>query len=99
MLTKEEITKVLREIYPYMASEYGVKRIGLFGSYAKDTPTETSDLDLVVEFDRPRSLSEKNSHGLHYVCWTRGPCALYWPHENIQTVQPRPAVPLAPGSA
>ena len=53
MLTKEEITKVLRENYPYLVSEYGVKRIGLFGSYAKDMPTETSDVDIVVEFDGP----------------------------------------------
>lgn len=53
MLTKEEIMKILREHYPYLASEYGVKRIGLFGSYAQDTPTEASDADVVVEFDRP----------------------------------------------
>jgi predicted nucleotidyltransferase len=52
MLTKEKITKILQENYPYLASEYGVKRIGLFGSYAKDVPTEKSDVDLVVEFDR-----------------------------------------------
>ena len=51
MLTKEEITKVLREDYTYLASEYGVKRIGLFGSYAKDMPTETSGVDIVVEID------------------------------------------------
>ena len=53
MLTKEEITKVLQENFSHLASEYGVKRIGLFGSYAKDTSTETSDVDIVVEFDRP----------------------------------------------
>jgi predicted nucleotidyltransferase len=53
MLTKEAITKVLREKYPYLAAEYGVKRIGLFGSYAKDIPTEASDIDLVVEFEWP----------------------------------------------
>ena len=53
MLTKEEIIRVLQENSPYLASEYGVKRIGLFGSYAKDTPTETSDVDIVAEFDRP----------------------------------------------
>lgn len=53
MSTKEEIIQALQENYPYLASEYGVKRIGLFGSYAKDRPTETSDVDIVVEFDRP----------------------------------------------
>ncbi len=53
MLTKEGVIKVLQENYPYLASEYGVKRIGLFGSYAKDILTEKSDVDIVVEFDRP----------------------------------------------
>lgn len=40
MLTKEAITKVLHEKYPHLAAEYGVKRIGLFGSYARDMPNE-----------------------------------------------------------
>jgi predicted nucleotidyltransferase len=53
MLTKEKIITILQENYAYLASEYGVKRIGLFGSYAKDVPDETSDVDIVVEFDRP----------------------------------------------
>jgi predicted nucleotidyltransferase len=53
MLTKNEIIRILKEKYPFLAAEYGVKRIGLFGSYAKNTPAETSDVDIVVEFDRP----------------------------------------------
>ena len=53
MLTKEAISKVLRENHPYLAAEYGVKRIGLFGSYAKDVSSGASDIDLVVEFERP----------------------------------------------
>ncbi len=53
MLTKEEITELLRSEYPYLSSKYGVKRIGLFGSFAKGSASETSDVDLVVEFERP----------------------------------------------
>jgi len=30
-----------------------VKRIGLFGSYAKGTPNPDSDVDLIVEFEKP----------------------------------------------
>ncbi|MYI93280.1 nucleotidyltransferase family protein [Candidatus Poribacteria bacterium] len=48
------MTDILSEKTEYLASEYGVKRIGLFGSYAKGTSIEpTSDVDIVVEFDRP----------------------------------------------
>lgn len=53
MLTQEKITDLLREKYPDLVSEYGVKKIGLFGSYAKGMPHATSDIDLVVEFERP----------------------------------------------
>lgn len=53
MLTREKVTSILREKYPYLASEYGVKRIGLFGSYAQGVPNEASDIDIVVEFERP----------------------------------------------
>lgn len=44
---------LLRQHYAYLAAEYGVKRIGLFGSYARGEPTEASDIDLIVEFERP----------------------------------------------
>lgn len=44
---------LLRQQYSYLAAEYGVKRIGLFGSYAQGEPDEASDVDLVVEFERP----------------------------------------------
>jgi len=53
MVTKEQIMRSLREQYPYLAAEYGVKRIGIFGSYAKGQPDETSDVDIIVEFERP----------------------------------------------
>ena len=56
MLTRKQITDTLADKAPYLASEYGVKSIGLFGSYAKGTPTEASDVDVVVEFARPIGL-------------------------------------------
>jgi predicted nucleotidyltransferase len=53
MLTRDEILTMLSNHYPHLAAEYAVKRIGVFGSYASDSPTETSDIDLVIEFDHP----------------------------------------------
>jgi len=53
MLVKTEIKEILREKRTYLATEFGVKRIGLFGSYLNSTQTIDSDIDLVVEFDRP----------------------------------------------
>ncbi len=34
-------------------SKYNVKRIGIFGSYAKGQPKEESDVDVLVEFEKP----------------------------------------------
>lgn len=53
MLTKEKIVKLLQEKHPYLAAEFGVSKIGLFGSYAKGQSGDASDIDLIVEFERP----------------------------------------------
>ena len=55
-MTREKIIEILRKELPYLVSEYGVKRIGLFGSYAKGTPAEDSDIDILVEFEKPIGL-------------------------------------------
>jgi uncharacterized protein len=53
MTSKEEITALLNEKRAYLAAEYGVQKIGLFGSYEKGTASAESDIDLVIEFSRP----------------------------------------------
>ncbi len=53
MLTKKTITDILRENIPYLVSEYGIRRIGLFGSYVKGNQNENSDVDIIAEFDKP----------------------------------------------
>ena len=53
MLTRDRIVALLQENYPYLAAEYGVRRIGLFGSYPKGLADEASDVDVLVEFERP----------------------------------------------
>ena len=53
MTSKEKITALLEEKRAYLAAEFGVKKIGLFGSYEKGTATAESDIDLVVEFAQP----------------------------------------------
>lgn len=51
----QDITTIKDVIGP-IARLYGVKRIYLFGSYAKGTATEESDIDLLVEKGTPMSL-------------------------------------------
>ena len=53
MRTRDETLRILRDNLPRLKTEYGLKRLALFGSAARDTQTEDSDIDLIAEFDRP----------------------------------------------
>ena len=47
---REEILTILQQNREAIRS-YGVRRLGLFGSYARGEATDGSDLDFVVEFE------------------------------------------------
>jgi predicted nucleotidyltransferase len=51
--TRDEMIAILRDLKAEVAPRFGVRRFGLFGSYARDEQSEQSDLDLLVEFERP----------------------------------------------
>jgi predicted nucleotidyltransferase len=50
-MTKMYILNFLKEHRDEMKERFGLIRIGLFGSYAKDTADEESDIDLYAEFE------------------------------------------------
>lgn len=49
MLTKNKILQILQEKKDLL-TQYGVKRIGLFGSYSKNIQHKNSDIDILVDF-------------------------------------------------
>lgn len=49
-MTKNDVLQKLSEEKEYIQKTYGVDKIGLFGSYAKDMQTPNSDIDIYVEF-------------------------------------------------
>ncbi len=53
MLTRAEIESKLRQMKPELAYKFHVSQIGYFGSFANDKQTESSDLDILVEFSEP----------------------------------------------
>ena len=53
MLTKNDVLLKLRELKPMLQKEYSIKRIGLFGSFSDNTHQESSDIDILVELEKP----------------------------------------------
>jgi len=47
--TKDELVKRLRDLDP-MLRELGVNKLGIFGSFVRGNPHDSSDVDLLVEF-------------------------------------------------
>lgn len=56
MRTLSEIEKILREQKPILRERFRVKEIGIFGSVVRGEQKETSDIDLLVEFEEPIGL-------------------------------------------
>lgn len=53
MITKNEILSKLTELKPILYKDFSVKEIGLFGSYSNSSNTEESDIDILIEFEKP----------------------------------------------
>lgn len=51
-LTRTDVLEALQRHRPEL-KRFSVRTIALFGSYAKDAQTDSSDLDFVVEFSAP----------------------------------------------
>ena len=49
---KKEVIEIIRSIKPEIKARYGVQRLGLFGSYARERQRKRSDIDILVAFSR-----------------------------------------------
>ena len=53
MVTSEQILATLRQFKEESGKEFGIELIGIFGSVARGTATDNSDVDVVVKMTRP----------------------------------------------
>jgi len=51
VLNLKRITNILKEHKEELKKKYGIKEIGIFGSYVREEYKEKSDLDILVEFE------------------------------------------------
>lgn len=52
-MKRDEILDALRTHKEILTERFGVAELSVFGSYARDQATETSDLDILVKFEGP----------------------------------------------
>jgi len=52
MNTKEQYIPILRKFVNEHGTEYGISRMGIFGSVARGEQTGESDVDVLVEFGK-----------------------------------------------
>lgn len=52
----EEYKAKIIELKPFLKKEYGIKNIAIFGSYVKGEEKSDSDLDILIEFEKPIGL-------------------------------------------
>ncbi len=57
-MSTDGILRRLHSLLPELRRQYRVKTLGLFGSYVHGGHRKTSDLDVLVEFDRAPTLFE-----------------------------------------
>ncbi len=55
-MKRKDVIRILNEHTAELTGRYGVKSLALFGSVARDQASPISDVDLLVEFDRPVGL-------------------------------------------
>jgi uncharacterized protein len=51
-MDKKEIIEIIQKRKPELTTRYGVRRLGLFGSYVKNQQRKKSDVDILVQFSR-----------------------------------------------
>jgi len=56
--TFDEVLRTLRVHLPDLRERYGVRTLGVFGSYVRGEQKPRSDLDLLVEFEQAPTLPE-----------------------------------------
>lgn len=52
-MKQEKIREKIHEQLPLLKAKYHVKKIGIFGSFARNEQKKGSDIDILVEFEIP----------------------------------------------
>ncbi|MDR0691413.1 MAG: nucleotidyltransferase family protein [Prevotellaceae bacterium] len=82
MQTTNDYLRLLRDYKSQHAAEYGIERMGIFGSVARGDQTEDSDVDIYIEASR---MSLFGLAGLHIALekYLKAPVDIICKHDNM----------------
>ncbi len=63
-MNRQRVLELLSRSKPELQVRFGVTRLALFGSIARDTATSGSDVDILVAFDGPAI--SRRYFGVHF---------------------------------
>ncbi len=64
---KSPVFRKLRNVLPAIRTRYGVKQIGIFGSFARSEQTRSSDVDVLVEFVDGQATFDNFMHLVYFL--------------------------------
>ncbi len=53
MITRKEAIQRISQAKPLLQKEFGVREIGIYGSFARNEQSESSDIDIMIVLERP----------------------------------------------
>ena len=81
-MKREQALKLLREHKQELEEQYGITRLGIFGSVARDEADERSDVDVVVEMKPDLFARVSLKEELETILRTKVDLVRYWRRMN-----------------
>jgi predicted nucleotidyltransferase len=81
-MRREQALNVLREHKKEFEEQYGVTRLGIFGSVARDEAIDPSDVDVVVEMPPDMFARVSLKENLEAILRVKVDLVRYWPRMN-----------------
>ncbi|PWW81189.1 nucleotidyltransferase [Prosthecochloris marina] len=81
-MQRKEVLQILSENKKDLTERYGLKKMGIFGSVAKNTATSDSDIDIVVEMAPDILLRAELKQELERLLGYKVDLVRYWKRMN-----------------
>ena len=64
---RSPVFRKMQNVLPEICTQFGVKRIGVFGSFARSEQTRSSDVDVLVEFAEGQATFDNFMHLAYFL--------------------------------